>query len=94
MEKNPLQDCFPTKHSLIVDVLDAEPQARRERAHQDVKVEEERDPGGGLVLRHRRYDGDVDLSVAEDGGREGGRDRQDVIHVGLSALGMSRQIIQ
>lgn len=53
-----------TKHSLIVDVLDAEPQACREGAHQDVEVEEEGDPGGWLVLRHRRYDGDVDLGIA------------------------------
>lgn len=61
-----------TEHSLIVDVLDAEPQACREGAHQDVEVEEEGDPGGWLVLRHRRYDGDVDLGVAakEMGGKK------------------------
>ena len=29
-----------------------------------MEVEEEGDPGGGLVLRHRRDDGDVDLGVA------------------------------
>ena len=33
-----------------------------------MEVEEEGDPRRRLVLRHRRYDGDVDLSVAEEGG--------------------------
>jgi len=39
-----------TKDSLIVDVLDAEPEACWEGADQDVQVKEEGDPGGGLVL--------------------------------------------
>lgn len=39
-----------TEHAFIVDVLDAEPKPRWERAHQDVKVKEEGDPGGRLVL--------------------------------------------
>lgn len=60
-----------TEHSLIIDVFDTEPEACREGAHQDVEVEEEGDPGGGLVLRHRGDDGDVDLRVAAH--REGGR---------------------
>lgn len=38
-----------------------------------MEVEEEGDPRRRLVLRHRRYDGDVDLSVAEDRGRGRGR---------------------
>ena len=54
-----------TKDSLVVDVLDAEPEAGWEGADQDVEVEEEWDPGCGLVLRHRGDDWDVDLSVAE-----------------------------
>lgn len=57
-----------TKHSFVIDVLDAEPEARWERAHQDVEVKEEGDPRRRLVLRHGCYDGDVDLSVA--GGEE------------------------
>lgn len=53
----------PTEDALVVDVLDAEPQAGWEGAHQDVQVEEERHPGGGLVLRHRGDDGDVDFGI-------------------------------
>lgn len=60
-----------TEHSLVVDVFDTEPEACREGAHQDVEVEEEGDPGGGLVLWHRGDDGDVDLCVAAH--RQGGR---------------------
>ena len=55
-----------TEHPLVVDVLDAEPEAGGESADQDVEVEEEGDPCGGLVLRHRRDDGDVDLGVPGD----------------------------
>lgn len=58
-----------TEDALVVDVLDAEPEACREGAHQDVQVKEERHPSSGLVLRHRRDDGNVDLGVA--GGRTG-----------------------
>lgn len=36
-----------------------------------MEVEEEGDPCRRLVLRHRRYDGDVDLGVAGDTEREG-----------------------
>lgn len=53
-----------TEDALVVDVLDAEPEACREGADQDVQVKEEGHPGGGLVLGHRRDDGDVDLGVA------------------------------
>lgn len=60
---------IPTKHALIVDVLDAEPQACWEGADQDVEVEEEGHPRRRLVLRHRCYDGDVDLSVTAEMGR-------------------------
>lgn len=90
------QQNAPTKHSLIIDVLDAEPEACWECADQDVEIEEEWDPCRRLVLWHWRYYGDVDLCIAGDGGRvkAGGRDRQDVIHVGLSVLGGLRQIIQ
>lgn len=65
-----------TKDALVVDILDAEPEACWEGADQDVEVEEERHPGGGLVLRHRRDDGDMDLSVAGEGerGQEGGKE--------------------
>lgn len=52
-----------TKNSLIVDILDAVPEANREGAHEDVKIEEERRPGGGLMFRNRCYDRDVDLRV-------------------------------
>lgn len=67
---------LPTEHSFIIDVFDTEPEACWERAHQDVEVEEERDPRRGLVLRHGCYDGDVDLSIAVGrGGRiDGGED--------------------
>lgn len=97
------KSCFhsfktPTKHSFIVDVLDAEPEARWEGADQDVEVKEEGHPRRRLVLRHRRYDGDVDLSVAAcrnkgDGEKSEGGKRH-VIHVELNALGVLRQIIQ
>ena len=40
------------------------PQANRKDTDQDVKVEEEGEPGGGLVLAHTGNDGDVDLGVA------------------------------
>lgn len=55
-----------TKDAFIVDVLNAEPEARWEGADEDVQVEEEGHPGGGLVLRDRRYDGYVDLCIAVD----------------------------
>lgn len=70
----------PTKHAFIVDVLDAEPEARWEGADQDVEVKEEGHPRRRLVLRHRRYDGDVDLSVAACRRKEGweeGRNREE-----------------
>lgn len=60
----PEKCCVITKDPLVVDVLDAEPEACWESTDQDVQVKEEGDPGGGLVLRHRRNDGNVDLSVA------------------------------
>ncbi len=60
-----------TKDSLIIDVLDAEPEACWEGADEDVQVKEERDPGGGLVLWHRGDDRDVDLCVSEHR-RQGG----------------------
>lgn len=95
---------IPTKHALIVDVLDAEPQACWEGADQDVEVEEEGHPRRRLVLRHRCYDGDVDLSVTvrrwEEERKIGGEEERnwkegrDVIHVELNALGVLRQIIQ
>lgn len=71
------KSCFhsfktPTKHAFIVDVLDAEPEARWEGADQDVEVKEEGHPRRRLVLRHRRYDGDVDLSVAACRNKGGG----------------------
>jgi len=55
-----------TEDALVVDVLDAEPEAGWEGADEDVQVEEEGHPGGGLVLRDRRDDGDVDLRVAAE----------------------------
>ncbi len=60
-----------TKDSLIIDVLDAEPEACWEGADEDVQVKEERDPGGGLVLWHWGDDRDVDLCVSEHR-RQGG----------------------
>ena len=53
-----------TEDALVVDVLDDEPGSSGEDGDEDVEVEEERDPGGRLVLRHRRDDRDVDLGVA------------------------------
>ena len=40
------------------------PKANRKDTDQDVKVEEEGEPGGRLVLAHTGNDGDVDLGVA------------------------------
>lgn len=53
-----------TEHTLVTDVSDAEPEACWEGAHQDVEIKEERNPGGGLMLRYRRDDGNVNLGVA------------------------------
>lgn len=53
-----------TKHTFVINVLNAKPKACWEGADQDVQVKEERDPGGGLMLRHGCYDGNVDLSIA------------------------------
>ena len=53
-----------TEDALVVDVLDDEPGSSREDGDEDVEVEEEWDPGGRLVLRHRRDARDVDLGVA------------------------------
>ena len=50
--------------ALVVDVLDDVPQANGERQHQDVQVEEEREPRGRLVLRNGCDDRNVDLGVA------------------------------
>ena len=50
--------------SFVVDVLDAVPEADGEYTGQDVQVEEEWEPGGGLMFAHRCDDGDVDLGVA------------------------------
>lgn len=52
-----------TEDPLVIDVLDAVPEAHGEGAHQNVQVKEEGKPGGGLVLRHRRYYGDVHLGI-------------------------------
>lgn len=43
-------DTALTKDTLIIDVLNAEPEACWEGADEDVKVKEEGHPGGGLVL--------------------------------------------
>ena len=59
-----LQNEILTKHSLIIDVLYAVPHASREGADQNVEVEEERDPGRGLVFRHGCDDGYVNFGVA------------------------------
>lgn len=65
---NILESC--TENTFIIDVLDAKPKACWEGADQDVEIKEEGDPRGGLVLRHRRDDGDVDLGVAVERGRK------------------------
>lgn len=66
---------FPTKHTFVIDVLDAEPETCWEGADQDVEVEEERHPRGRLVFWDRRYDGDVDLGIAAER-----RNMQDATH--------------
>ena len=53
-----------TKDSLVCEVFHDEPDAGREDADEDVEVEEERGPRGGLVFRDTGYDGDVDLGIA------------------------------
>ena len=50
--------------ALVVDVLDAVPEADGKDAGQDVQVEEEGEPGGRLVLADTGNDRDVDLCVA------------------------------
>ena len=52
LKKKLFQDTALTKDSLIIDVLNAEPEPCWEGADEDVKVEEEGHPGGGLVLRY------------------------------------------
>lgn len=62
--KHLLHDKALTKDAFIIDVLNAEPEACREGADEDVEVKEEGHPGGGLVLRHWCDNGNVDLSIA------------------------------
>ena len=50
--------------TLVVHGLDAVPEPDGEDAGEDVQVEEEAEPGGRLVLRHGRDDGDVVFGVA------------------------------
>ena len=50
--------------AFVVDVPDAVPESDWKDACQDVQVEEEREPGGRLVLAHTGDDRDVDLGVA------------------------------
>lgn len=66
MSNNSSCFCRLTKDALVVDVLDAEPEASWEGADKDVEVKEEGDPGGGLVLRYRGNYGNVDLGVADE----------------------------
>lgn len=44
-----------------------------------MKVKEEGHPGGGLVFRHRCYDGDVDLSIAVNKEREQNKQRWEAL---------------
>ena len=61
-----------TKDPLVGEVFHDEPDASREDADEDVEVEEERGPGGRLMLWHTGNDGDVDLGITrERRGREG-----------------------
>lgn len=53
-----------TKNTLVVDSLNAVPDSHWEGTDQNVKVKEERDPCGGLVLGHRGNDRDVNLGIA------------------------------
>lgn len=53
-----------TEHALGVDVSDAEPQACWEGADHDVKIKEEGNPGGRLMLRYGRDDRNMNLSIA------------------------------
>ena len=53
-----------TEDPLVVDLFDDEPGAGGEGTDEDVQVEEERHPGGGLMLRYRRDDGNVNFGVS------------------------------
>ena len=53
-----------TKDSLVGEVFHDNPDPSWKDANQNVQVEEEGGPGGGLVLRHTGNDGDVDLGIA------------------------------
>ena len=46
-------------------MFEADPRSSREERYHDVEIEEECNPGGRLVLRYRRDDGNVNLSVPE-----------------------------
>lgn len=52
-----------TEDTLVVDILDDEPDTCWEHTAEDVQVEDEGDPGGGLVLGDRGYDRYMNLSV-------------------------------
>lgn len=60
---NKITELNLTKHSLIVYMFHTVPHASRKRTHQDVKVKEEGDPGGGLMLGHGGDDWNMDLGV-------------------------------
>jgi hypothetical protein len=49
---------------LVAQMLEAEVHAGWEQPDEHVQVEEVRGPGCGLMLRHRRDDGNVNLGVA------------------------------
>lgn len=52
------------ENPLVVDILDAVPETGGKDAGQDVEIEEEGEPGGGLMLGDGRDDRDVDLGVS------------------------------
>ena len=52
-----------TKNSFIIDFLHHEPQTSRKSADQDMKIKEERDPSGWLMLRDWCNDGNVNLGI-------------------------------
>ena len=59
-----IQTYILTEHPLVREVFHHEPYPGWEHTDEDVEIEEERGPRGGLMFRDTCNDGDVDLGIA------------------------------